>query len=161
MRENKSKITSLIVLMVFCIFAVCILAVLLTGAGVYKRLVDREQSQYANRTVARYVTTRLRQADLADAVRVEDFGGQSALIFQEEIEGSLYETCVYCYEGYVRELFTAAGGDFAPEDGEKVLEARQLSFDLEGSVLTVRFLIREGTQQELTLVLRSGKEVSR
>lgn len=158
MEEKKSKITSLIVLLVFCIFAMCILLVLLTGAEVYKRLVERDQMQFDNRTVARYVTTRLRQSDRAGAVRVEDFKGQSALVFSEEIGGSFYETRVYCYDGYIRELFTTAGADFDPEDGEKILEAAKLEFCSEGTNVTVEITLRDGTEQELFLHLRSSEE---
>lgn len=157
MEEKRSKITTLIVLTVFCVFAVCILVVLLTGADVYRRLVDREQSHYDRRTAAQYVTTRLRPADAVGAVRVADFEGHSALIILEEIDGSFYETCIYCYEGYVRELFTIAGGDFAPEDGEKILEAEQLNFRLDRSTLTVEITPEDGTEEKLTLYLRSGE----
>ncbi len=158
MKDKKRTVTSFIVLMVFCIFAICILAVLLTGANVYGQLTDKQQTQYEYRTLAQYVTTRLRQADRAGAVQVKEFQGQSALILQEEIEGELYQTQIYCYEGYVRELFTVAGGEFSPEDGEKVFPARQLKFGLEHPRLTVQIVLEDGTCQELVLYLRSGRE---
>ena len=128
MKENRSKITGFILLAIFCVFAVCALLVLWNGAGVYKRLVDRDKDQYNNRTVAGYVTTRVRQSDRAKSIRVEDFEGESALVFQEEIEGSIYETKVYSYGGYIRELFVAAGTKCTPADGEKVIAVRELLF---------------------------------
>ena len=157
MKEKKSKITSLIVLMVFCVFAVCILSVVLAGANVYERLVEKGQYRYEQRTAAQYITTRLRQADLSESVRIEDFEGKSALVLQEEIEGELYETYIYCYKGYIRELFITIGGKFVPEDGEKVLETEMLQFELNRSVLTVQFAFGDGTKQELTIYLRSGE----
>ncbi len=160
MKKKKTKITSLVVLLVFCIFAGCILLVLMTGADVYNRLVQREQTQFDQRTVAQYVTTRLRQGDLAGAVSVETFGGRSTLVIRETIAGNPYETRVYCYDGYVRELFSIADGDFEPVDGEKVLEAEALDFWLEQSVLRVRIVLCDGTEQELCLYLRSGEEAA-
>ena len=164
MEGKKSKISGLMVLMVFCMFAVCLLAVLLTGAGVYQRLVERQQDRYEQRTAARYLTTRLHQSDRKGGLRVADFQGHSTLIFREEIEGSLYETCIYCCDGYVRELFVAAGSEegagygFSPQDGEKILEAGDLIFTKEGSRIRAQIVFSDGTSQELFLQQRSEGE---
>ena len=72
--QENSKITGLMALLVFAVFAVCVLGVLLTGAGVYKRLVGSGAEDYSRRTAAQYVTTRVRQADRAGSVGLEDFG---------------------------------------------------------------------------------------
>lgn len=134
-----------------------VLAVLLTGADVYQRLAVRDQHSYDQRTVAQYLTTRVRQADRLNDVRIEPFGGQDALVFTEVIDGSTYETLVYCYDGYLRELFAAAGGDFLPEDGEKVLAAQSLSIRQTGQLLDVELTSPSGEVQSLNLYLRSGK----
>ena len=34
------------VLLLFCVFAVCVLSVLLTGAGAYRRLTERDRVSY-------------------------------------------------------------------------------------------------------------------
>lgn len=154
---RKSKITDLMSLLVFGVFAVCVLAVLLTGADVYKGLVDRGAEDYDRRTAAQYITTRVRQADAAGSVSVEDFGGQSALVLREEINGKTYLTRVYCYDGFIRELFTAENGSFSPEDGEKLLEAEQLSFSLDGDLLSAQITLPGGTAQTISLYLRSGE----
>lgn len=156
MKQGSKKITELMALVVFAVFAVCILAVLLTGADTYKRLTERGNK---TRTAAQYVTTRVRQADRADAVTLEDFGGQDVLVFRERIGQKEYLTRLYCYDGWIRELFAAESGSFSPEDGEKVLEAEGLSFSLEDGVLTALILFSDGSRQELTLYLRSGEEV--
>lgn len=156
--QDNSKITGLMALLVFAVFAVCVLGVLLTGAGVYKRLVGSGGEDYSRRTAAQYVTTRVRQADRAGSVGVEDFGGQDALVLREEIGDNMYFTRVYCFDGWIRELFTAESGDFSPEDGEKVLEAEGLSFAMEGSSLLAQITLPDGTVQELTLHLRSEGE---
>ena len=159
--RNKRKLDNLLVLLLFGIFAICILAVLLTGADIYQRLSARDQDSYDQRTAAQYLTTRIRQADQIDSVSVRDFKGQDALVFTQSIEGSTYETLVYCYDGYLRELFTVADGDFLPEDGEKVLEAQQLSVSLDGQIVHVELTGTAGEKQELTLYLRSGRGTAR
>lgn len=155
--RKKSKITDLMALLVFSVFAVCVLAVLLTGADVYRKLVDRGDSCYDSRTAAQYVTTRVRQADQAGSIAVEDFGGVEALVLREEINGKAYLTRVYCFDGFIRELFTGENGSFSPEDGEKLLEAEGLSFSLGENLLAASITLSDGTVRELTLYLRSGE----
>lgn len=151
MKEKTSKITDLLALLVFTVFAVCVLLVLLTGAKVYRQLVSTGSESYEARTAIQYVATRVRQAE---AVTVEDFGGCNALVAWEAIDGEPYLTRVYCHDGYIRELFCAEKAALSPEDGEKIMEAENLSFSLEKSILTVRI-----DSRELKLYLRTGKEV--
>ena len=160
MGERKRKTDLLLVLLLFGVFAVCILSVLLTGADAYRRLAERDGASYDSRTASQYLATRVRQADVAGAVEIEDFHGVDALVFTEEIKGELYKTRVYCRGGYLRELFATAGGEFLPEDGEKILEAEGLEIVLEGRVLTADLTDAEGKTQQVVLYLRSEGEVA-
>lgn len=155
--KTGRKVDNLLVLLLFGTFAVCVLSVLLTGADVYQRLSLRDRLSYDQRTAAQYLTTRVRQSDRLDDVRIRDFDGQDALVFTEEIDGAAYETLVYCHGGYLRELFAAVGGQFLPEDGEKVLAAQDLSARQDGQRLTVELTGPSGEVQTLTLYLRSGR----
>lgn len=151
MKEKTSKITDLLALVVFTVFATAVLLVLLTGAKVYRKLVHSGSEHYEARTAVQYVATRVRQAE---RVTVEDFGGCNALVASEEIGGEIYLTRVYCHDGYIRELFCAENAALSPEDGEKVMESESLSFSLENGVLTARI-----DSRELKLYPRGGKEV--
>lgn len=147
----------MLVLLLFGVFTVCILIVLLTGADIYQRLSVRDQLSYDQRTAAQYLTTRVRQADRLGDVSIRRFEGQDALVFTEVIEGDAYETLVYCYDGYLRELFVAADGGFLPEDGEKVLAAQGLTIRQDGQLLDVELTSPSGELQVLSLYLRSRK----
>ena len=157
MEKKTSKITGLLALVVFTLFALCILGVLLTGAKGYRALVRRGEEVYEYRTAAQYLSTRVHQADRAEGIRAEDFGGQSTLVLRQEIEGEIYLTRVYCYEGFLRELFTAENGSFSPEDGEKLLELESLQFEKKGNLLSARILTAEGETIDLCWNLRSGE----
>lgn len=157
--RGKGNTAGLAVLLLFGILAACILFVLLTGASSYQRLSERDQSAYSGRTAAQYLTTRIRQADSAGQLTVEDFGGHDALILTEEIGGALFCTRIYCYDGALRELFTPAEESFEPRDGETLLPVQHLELELEGRLLTAVITNDDGTQQRLALYLRSGEEV--
>lgn len=133
MKKSASKITDLLALTVFAVFAVCILTVLLYGARGYRRMVQRGDESFRLRTCTQYVRTRVRQAQ---QLQTEDFEGCDALTIREEIDGSVYLTRIYCYEGYLRELFCAEGAGLSPRDGEKLLPAESLQLSLEDGLLT-------------------------
>lgn len=154
-QTRKSHISGILVLLLFAVFMVSVLLVLLTGADVYQSMAQRGQDSYDQRTVVQYLTTRVRQADQAGKVSVRAFEGRDALVLTEEYDGVPYETLVYCHDGYLRELFSAAGLEQAPEYGELILPAETLRIVDEESFLQIELSLPEGTQETLILHLRS------
>ena len=152
MKKNVSKITDLMALTVFAVFAVCVLMVLLCGARVYQKLADGGADTFERRTAAQYISTRVRQAE---TIAVTDFEGIPALTVYERTGGAVYVTRVYCRDGYIRELYCAENAALPPETGEKILPAEELRFSVEGDLLRV-FL--DG--QEIFLQLRGKGEAS-
>ncbi len=155
-RTKEFQINGILVLVLFGVFAVSILAVLLTGAGAYKRLTERGQVTYTARTIPQYVSTRVRQADAMGNVAVVLFEGVEALELAEEIEGKRYVTRIYCFDGYVRELFSDSSIVLNPIDGECIMEADEMHFSMQGGFLSVSILAG-GEKLEIKLALRSGE----
>jgi hypothetical protein len=161
---RKTHIDGVFVLLLFGVFATCILTVLLLGVGSYRRLTERDARNFDRYTCLQYVAAKVRHADAAGDVFVGDFDGTPAaagdtLFLSERADGEICWTRIYCCDGYIRELFTAAGGGFAPEDGEVVLEAQSLDFSLdpEGGLLHFDVTDADGSRSGLTLALRSGE----
>ena len=148
-RENGHRAGGFTALIVFAAFAVCILSVLLAGADAYRRITERDRAAYAGRTCAQYIATRVRQAQSGAAVSVTGSGGVR----------ELYVTRVYCYDGWLRELFSADGTEFDPEDGEAVIEADEMEPAISDGLLTVALTANGGERTELVLSLR-GEEGS-
>ena len=160
MRKKETRqhhMESLVVLLLFGVFAVCILSVLLTGAGVYRRLTERDTAAFERRTAAQYIAAKVRQADQRSGVSVGVFDGRDALVLTEEIDGVVYETRIYCHDGYLRELFAEAGTDLSAEDGQPVMEAQALHAAWDGRLL-VELRDADGGWERMTLYPRSGEE---
>ena len=87
--NGHRKITELLALLVFGLFALCVAAVLLMGGRTYQTLTQRGSAAHSQRIAVRYLTTRFQQASV---VRVEDFCGLQALTAREEIGGKTYLT---------------------------------------------------------------------
>ena len=158
---RKRGLEGVCILLLFTVFAACILLVLLTGADSYQRLTERDGVAYDRRTAAQYIATKVHQADRQDAVSVCDFAGCSALVLTEKIDGETYLTRIYYYDGYIRELFTSADAEMLPEDGERILKAgsfQPCADESSAGQLYIRILTSDGTWEELYLTLRSGRE---
>ena len=151
MKERAYKISDLLSLTVLAVFALCALFVLLLGGRVYRNLAEAGEESYRSRTACQYLTTRVQQAG---EVSISDFGGSDALVIREEVGSRVYLTRIYCYDGWLRELYCAENADLQPDDGEKVLEAESLSLSLEDGLLHAKI---DGSG--LILQLRSGREV--
>ena len=157
---KKNHWSSVLVLLVFAAFGVCVLLVLLTGADIVKNLNARDQSSYDHRTIVQYITTRVRQADARGMVSVRSEEGRTALVLSEEIEQERYETLVYSYDGYLRELFTEAGLGLDLEFGEMILPIQEASFADEGTHITAELTMADGSRQSMILALRSERGTS-
>lgn len=152
-KQIKHHIDGLVALLLFGVFAACVLVVLLTGADAYRRLTERDQAAYERRTGVQYIATRVRQADHAGGVAVEDFGGTDALILGAD---ETYAARVYCYDGWLMELYCLAEEPMEPQDGQRIMEAEALALSLEDGLLEVTLTAAGGTEDTLRLSLRSG-----
>lgn len=160
MKQTKyHSLDGLLVLLLFGIFAASILSVLMTGADAYQRLTRRNQSSYTYRTVTQYIAARVHSADAQNGISATTFGGTDTLELAETIDGETYTTKVYYYDGYIRELFTSEGGEYQPEDGDRVIEAQGLSLSQDGGLLTMDITCADGSRETITLSLRSGEGV--
>ena len=150
----QHHIDALAALLLFGVFAACVLAVLLTGAQAYRRLTQRDQAAYDRRTCVQYLATRVRQADHAQGIAVEDFGGGSLVLNAD----SPYPTWIYCQDGWLMELFCYVEERPGPEDGQPLMAAENLSFELEDGLLAINVTMPEGKTETLLLSLRGGEE---
>lgn len=142
-------------LLVLAVFAVGVLGTLLGGAGIYRRLTQRDRTAFHSRTGLQFIATRVRQA--AGPVEIAPYGDADALLIRQEMDGEAYLTRIYCHDGWLMELFTGETGDFDPRDGEKILPAQGLTLELENDLLRAVFTDSSGADRELYLHLRQGE----
>ncbi len=150
---TKHQVDGLLMMLLFGVFAVCVLAVLLTGAKAYRGLTERDQAAYDRRTCVQYIATRVRQGDIEGGVTVEPFGDTTALCMTQDG----YVTRVYWHDGYLMELYTSEDAELYPEDGEKIMPLESLSWSMEDGLLRAEIGAAGGVVDTLRLSLRSGE----
>ena len=93
--SGKSKVDTVFVLIIFSVFALSVLLVLMLGARVYKNMTDITSENQEERTFISYVWTKVKNGDKNGSARAGEFGGLSALCFDEVIGGDSYQTVIY------------------------------------------------------------------
>jgi len=145
MNGSRRHGAGLVALVLFAAFAVCILLVLTSGADVYRRVSARDDAAYTARTVERYLSAQLRRAPTPDCVTLTDFAGADAI----EIAEDGYVTRIYCYDGYLHELFCAPDAALEPADGEPLLPLASLSGEITDGRLTLALTHADGHTETL------------
>ena len=157
MKRYVHTIDVVFALVLFCVFAMSLLLVLLTGAQAYRGVRDSMEEQYAERTCIRYIAAKVRHYDEAGAVSVGELNDLPALCLAESMDGGEYVTYLYYYEGYICELFTDPMLGLTAGDGTRILEAGNLTFTQPmESLLCVTCTDTDGDAARILLSLRSG-----
>lgn len=152
-KGENSSISGLAVLLVFGIFAICVLFVLLEGGLSYEKVYADGQETYTQRTAMQFLSTKVRQAE--GQVSVMSLGDGDALCLDEEVDGEHYVTWIYCCDGWLREYYGVAGEMPDPQYGDMVLELSYMALDLSDDVLWIFAEDVQGQEMEMQLYLRS------
>ena len=155
--KRKNSVSGLAALLLLGIFAAGILVVLLSGASAYRRITQRDLLSYDTRTCTQYISTKVRQAPSPTSISLSAFGDGDALFIQESIEGAPYLTQIYCYQGWLMELFTADTGGFEPGDGEQIMPLQSLVLEQHDDLLSVQITDGNGCASAVLLHLRAEK----
>ncbi len=160
MQKTERSLSTIAALLLFAVFAVGVLSVLLGGVGSYRRITERDENAYHDRTGVQYLMTKLRQAESPEAIGVASFGGGDALQITQMVDGEGFITRIYCYDGWLMELFTPIDGEFSPADGERVLSAASLKLGREENLLELSLTDSDGKVIPLRYALQSGEGVA-
>ena len=140
--ESKRSTDSLAALLLFCIFTFSILFVLLFGSRVFSGITARDKNAHADLNSSQFIYTELRS--LTGDVSTGDFGGVPALFIRDEGIGAC--TAIYVYDGWLCELLYIDDGEtvFAPQDGNRVLEASDAGFAVNDGLVDVNITTKDG-----------------
>ncbi len=146
-------------LLLTCVFGVTLLMVLSTGAAVYRGVQSRVEESGNRRVGLTYITAKIHGGDRKNGVSAASFEGVDAVRLTEEIDGISYETWLYVYDGWLRELFCEPSSGLLPEDGETITEAEALTVREESGLLTLTYVDGAGTEETARVWVRSGGTV--
>ncbi len=151
----RPKTDFLFTLALFTLFALAALALVVTGARVYRSTAASMEKGYTTRTALAYVAEKLRQNDVAGALEAES--NRLCLTQYGEENACLY---IYEYQGWLMELLIPESQEFRSEDGQRLLEVA--SFHVEQKAVSLYEISVSGADGETASLLiapnAAGKE---
>lgn len=122
-KMNKRHVVDLLFpIALFLVLAASSLFLVILAANVYQKSVVWEESNYECRTCLSYVVEKIRQCDEEGGVETGTFDGIPCLILHQTFDEREYVTCLYSYNGQLRELFMQEGASMDASDGQRILE---------------------------------------
>ena len=126
----RPKTDFLFTLVLLVLFALASLALVVTGASVYRNTASSMEENYTTRTALAYVAEKIRQNDVAGALEAQDH--VLCLTQYGEENACLY---IYEYQGWLSELLIWEDQEFRPEEGQRLLEVGAFSVEPQGGSL--------------------------
>ncbi len=146
-----------VVLLLFCIYAVCALLLCALGASSYNETVALMQSDYNQRSGVLYIAQKVHQNDIGGSLRIDEYQGTDALVLVEQETGLAYETWIFIKDGQLSEEFIAAGSDIIDEQAQIIMPMQDMQLTLSSDgLLSVSLTTDTGTVNVINLALRSG-----
>ena len=147
------------VFLLCALFFFLAMALTLLSSGVYRSVAAAAEDNYTLRTALSYLTNQVRAGDAQGALSLTSFGGGDALQRTEtDSDGFSYVTRLYVYDGWLRELYTPADLELAPEDGTPVMELSGLEIQSESGVLIFTVMDSDGLTAQVSVAARCEEE---
>lgn len=156
--KHSHTISQAFVFLLLAVFAVMSTLMVLFSAQLYRGIVARTEQAGENRVLTSYLVNVTRGNDAAGAVHTDQRGGVDVLVFDWRDGESHYETLVYQYDGYLRELFADAKQPFDPEYGDEICPARAFTPEIRDGLLQMTVTDANGEESVIHMALRSGGE---
>lgn len=127
-RTGSRRIDSIFVMILFFLFALTAFVLVMVGVRQYQSTADSMNYNYEVRTATSYLREKVRQNDSHAAISIDNIEDTDVLALKSEVNGIVYYTYIYYYDGYLRELYVQDGSSYSLSTGQQIIELS--GFDL-------------------------------
>jgi hypothetical protein len=152
---NQSPLDFIFILALLCVFAFGALIAVILGSNTYQNIKEATDSNYELRTPLSYISTKIRQSDSVDSIRIIRKEGIDALVLETVDNGEVCETWIYEYQGSLCEVYLEKGTPFQLEDGLAIIPGNGLEFDLKDGLLMISARDHLGEVRSVSLSFRT------
>jgi hypothetical protein len=155
-KNKSSMLDTAVVLLLMGMFVLLSIGVMVLGISVYNNTNKLSSDNYEQRTVLSYIANQVRRGDIGGGIEVRAEDGVEMLVFRQNFDGSDYLTCLYAYDGELRELFTEDGPEQELASGVPIMPVADLSFAIRDGQIEATVTNADGKLRSLILTPRSG-----
>ncbi|MEF9983419.1 MAG: DUF4860 domain-containing protein [Oscillospiraceae bacterium] len=102
-KTSHSVLDIFFTLALFCVFSASALVVVIIGADVYRKTTKSMEENFNILTATSYITQKLHQNDVENAVSIGEIEDIPALIITQNNDGTSFCTYIYEYNGNLQE----------------------------------------------------------
>ena len=156
--QHKIRVDSAGVFLLGAVFLFMSIGIVMLGGSVYRYVMRGANDNDQIRTTFSYIANQVRRADTDGGVTVGQWGGQEALVLEQNYGGYAYVTYLYHYDGALRELFVEKGTDLDPEAGLPIVWIEEIGFqEGEAGLITVKAYFEDGREESMLLSTNSTR----
>ncbi|MDD3278462.1 MAG: DUF4860 domain-containing protein [Lachnospiraceae bacterium] len=158
MRRIRSDhmIQSLFMVTLLGLFFLCSIGVIAMGAHVYQKTTAESSTDYQLRTSLTYISEKSRQCDQDGGVYLGSLDDKTpALIFPSVYSETAYITCIYSWNGTLRELFVKDGAPTLPDSGTEIMKLNDLTLEALDQGM-IRITVTDQNQHRAFVLLQSN-----
>jgi hypothetical protein len=156
-KNASSWLNAMLILTLFCVFAVSALLYTLFGARAYKNIVTRSEQSFQMHIPLAYLEGRIRSADAEGAVYVEPGAEGDILCLDQAFGDRMIQTRIYTHKGQLYELTALPGASVLPEHGQPIFPLSKLSIiELSPGLLRLDIQTEDGNENSAIVYLRAS-----
>lgn len=158
LRRKSHSVDFMFPAVLFFVFALSAVILIVMAAGVYRSAAEGSARSNNADTAAAYLTEKLHRADEAEKISTGTFEGAEAVIITEDYDGITYYTCIYYYDGALREIFYREGAEAGPADGTVIAGLDRFQTErISPNLFRFTCADADGHTSSVLTALRSGK----
>lgn len=155
--RTSKKIDMVFVFALITLFAATTFVLILIGAKQYRFVTNTMTTNHEERIISSYLAEKIRQNDTANAIKVCDLKGVSALAISSAEEDTTYITYIYFHEGALRELVVTENSVFSLSSGQAIIDIQDFKITAPNNHLLCADIIdTTGTGHTLYLPIHCG-----
>lgn len=154
--RRANKIDSIFVIALFTVFAITSFLLIFIGAKQYQHTANAMDTNYESRTIASYLTEKVRQHDCAGAIYICELEGTPALALETIENDTSYITYIYYYDAAIREIIVTEHSVYSLASGQEIVKTNGFSAEqIQTNLLKITITTSEGTTEDIYLSLHS------
>ena len=154
---SHKSLDFIFILALLCIFAFGALMVVVLGANTYKGIKSDMDSNFEFRTPLSYISTKIRQHDDINSIRISNMEGTDILVLESIDAGVPCETLIYEYDGSLYEVYLEKGTPFKLDEGLAIIPCNGLTFKIDGNLLKLEAADHQGNTRQLSVSFRTSQ----
>lgn len=157
LNTSSHKFDTVIVMLLFALFAVTSIVLVIIGIKQYNVTADSMSDNYQIRTATSFLQEKCRQNDDNNSFFISEVDGNKALAIEDESEDKTYTTYIYFYEGNLRELLVTEDSVYSADAGQSIIQLKSFKIKkVDDNLFKAKLVDENNTSSTVYLTTKSS-----